>query len=230
MASAGIQFRAVGASLDTLAKKCQALPRGSVDAFAFANAGVLQIAGQIAKDKYIVGGRNAEETPNGRRLIYTPPPGATHGPITTIKLSRYGERFGRDERGRWGPLKPSDVAQVITHEKPLFVKGKFVGRSGAMEAFAKELSQAGVEQHGKPGTTLAIEPNPRDSRSDLLAEIDKDGRGILTITGGYRAAEVGSRGRLNGVKGWWRALRGASGRWGTLIRKRYPELISLGAR
>lgn len=230
MATAGIQFRAVGASLDTLAKKCQALPRGSVDAFAFANAGVLQVAGQIAKDKYIVQGEYAEPTANGRRLVYTPPPGATHGPLSTIKLSKYGERFGRDERGRWGPLKPGDVAQVIHREKPLFVKGKFVGRSGAMSAFAGELSRSAPESHGKPGAVLAIEPNPRDRRSDLLAEIDREGRGLLILSGGYRAAEVGSRGRSNGVKGWWRALRGASGRWGTLIRKRYPDLISLGER
>jgi len=228
VASAGLQFKAVGASLDTLAKRCKELPNGSVQAFAYANAGVLQIAGKIVVDKYIVSGSHAEQSKRSGRLVYTAPPGATHGPLSTIKLSKYGERFGRNAKGQWGPLKPEDVATVIHKERPIFVKGKFVSRSTAMEQFADDVGGSTISDVA--GRVIASGYNPQDHGSNLRAEIDKDGRGILTISGGYRAAEVGSKGRSNGVKGWWRGLRTASTRWGTLIKKKYPELLALGAR
>lgn len=226
MAAAGVSFKAVGASLDTLAKRCHALPKGAPSTFAYANSGVLQQAGVVARERYIVPGRNAETTKNGYSQ-YTAPPGATHGPISTRRLSRYGEPFGRDERGRWGPLKDADVAQKITTERKLFVKGKFVDRSGGMIGFAADLA------HDQPSTRLDYEIVDGETlqsrkRGQISASIDANGRGILTLSDGYRAAEVGSRGRAsNGVKGWYRALRTASSRWSTLIRKKYPELLSL---
>jgi hypothetical protein len=228
VASAGVQFRAVGASLDTLAQRCKELPRGSVQAFAYANSGVLQIAGKIVADKYIVSGTHAEPSPKSGRLIYTAPPGATHGPFSTTKLSKYGERFGRDAKGRWGPLKPEDVAQVIHKEHKIFVKGKFVSRSTAMDQFAEDLAKSSPAE--SVSRRIAGGYNPWDHTSTLVAEVDANGRGIIALSGGYRAAEAGSRGRSNGIKGWWRGLRTASTRWGTLIKKRYPELLALGAR
>jgi hypothetical protein len=71
--------------------------------------------------------------------------------------------------------------------------------------------------------------NPANKRDgELLAEILPNGNGALTLSGGYRAAEAGSRARRsNGVKGWWRGLRTASSRWSTLLRKKYPELLRL---
>lgn len=62
------------------------------------------------------------------------------------------------------------------------------------------------------------------------AGITSDGTGYITLSDGYRAAEVGQRGTVsNGVKGVWRALRSVQGRWSTLLRKRYSDLLHLQA-
>lgn len=209
MAAANVSFKAVGASLDTLAKRCQALPKGAPSTFAYANSGVLQQAGVVARERYIVPGRNAETTKSGN-VNYTTPAGATHGP-----MSRKVRTF-RDGR-----------TIATTTEQKLFVKGKFVDRSGGMLGFANDLSR------DPPSERLSYEivdgeTGQKGKNGAIMASIDANGRGILTLSDGYRAAEVGSRGRgSNGVKGWYRALRTASSRWSTLIRKKYPELLSL---
>ena len=209
MAKANVSFRAVGASLDTLAKRCQALPKGAPSTFAYANSGVLQQAGVVARERYIVPGRNAETTKSGN-TNYTTPPGATHGPMT-----RKARTF-RDGR-----------TIATTTEQKLFVKGKFVDRSGGMLGFAEDLSRlAPTEALNR--LLDESETGQRGKRGEISASIDAQGRGLLVLSDGYRAAEVGSRSRMsNGVKGWYRALRTASSRWSTLIRKRYPELLSL---
>lgn len=205
---AGVQFKAVGKSLDDLARKCRDLPKGSPGAIAYANSGVLQQAGRVVADKHIVPGQYADKTKNGY-LNYTAPPGATHGPISTKR------RTFRDGR-----------SVQTTTERKIFVKGKFVSRTGEMEGFARDLSRAApTERMG----VIEDAQNPGKKRDGtLLAEILPNGNAVLTLSGGYRAAEAGSRARSsNGVKGWWRGLRTASGRWSTLLRKKYPELLRL---
>jgi hypothetical protein len=225
MAKGGLSFKAVGASLDTLAKRCRDLPKAAPSTFAFANSGVIQQAGRIVRERYIVPGNFIEY--RGRRSgkwDYTEPPGATHGPFSVKKYSKYGERFGRDSRGRWGPLKPEDVVTTITTERKLFVKGKFVSRHGLMQEFAEVIGKA------SPSTDLSrtIAHEYSLDNKDLTASIDAEGRGMITLTGGYRAAEVGSKGRSqSGVRGWWRGLRTASTQWSKLLNKKYPGLLSL---
>lgn len=209
MAGGSVSFKAVGASLDTLAKRCQALPKGAPGTFAYANSGVLQQAGVVARERYIVPGRNAETTKNGN-TNYTTPPGATHGPMTRrVRTFRDGRTV------------------ATTTEQKLFVKGKFVDRSGGMLGFAEDLARMAPTE-ALNHTLDESETGQKGKRGEIMASIDAQGRGLLVLSDGYRAAEVGSRGRLsNGVKGWYRALRTASSRWSTLIRKRYPELLSL---
>jgi hypothetical protein len=205
---ASVQFKAIGKSLDDLARKCRDLPKGSPAAIAYANSGVLQQAGRVVADKYMVPGKNADTTKSGY-LEYTAPPGATHGPIRTTRRS----------------FKDGRSIQKTT-ERKIFVKGKFVSRTGEMEGFAKDLARsAPTERFG----VIEDAENPGKKRDGkLLAEILPNGNGALTLSGGYRAAEAGSRARSsNGVKGWWRGLRTASGRWSTLIKKKYPELLRI---
>lgn len=209
MAGASVSFKAVGASLDTLAKRCQALPKGAPSTFAYANSGVLQQAGVVARERYIVPGRNAETNKAGYS-DYKTPAGATHGPMT-----RKTRNF-RDGR-----------SIATTTENKIFVKGKFVDRSGGMLGFANDLSRI-PPREGMSRTIEESETGQKGKRGEIMASIDAQGRGILTLSDGYRAAEAGSRGRgSNGVKGWYRALRTASSRWSTLIKKKYPELLSL---
>jgi hypothetical protein len=205
---AGVQFKAVGKSLDDLAQKCRALPKGAPGAIAFANSGVLQQAGRVVADKYVVPGQYATTNKAGY-LDYTEPPGATHGPI---KTSRRTFRDGR--------------AIQTTTERKIFRRGKFVSRTGEMLGFARDLSRAAPRT--APGL-IEDAQNPGKKRDGKLrAEILPNGNGVLTLSGGYRAAEAGSRARSsNGVKGWWRGLRTASGRWSTLLRKKYPDLLRL---
>ena len=33
--------------------------------------------------------------------------------------------------------------------------------------------------------------------------------------------------KQNGVRGIWRALRSVQGRWATIVRKKYPDLLKL---
>lgn len=211
MASAGLQFKAVGASLDTLAKRCKELPKGSVQAFAYANAGVLQVAGKIVVDKYTTPGEHAYPRKSGS-LQYTTPPGGTHGPVQYNSFQTNGKK---------------KKTLVIARERNLlFIKGKFVSRSGDLRDFAERVSRSTPAE-----TTPNVIAEEVNKNGALSCYVDRDGKGILTISGGYRGAEMGQKGTIsNGVRGFWRGLRTASSRWGTLIKKRYPELLALGAR
>lgn len=224
---AGLEWKAVGVSLDDLARTMRTVPAGTPAAFAYANSGVLQQTGVVMLARYITAENHYAA---GQRRPYTAPPGATHGPIATTKLSARGERFGRDARGRWHPLKPEEVAQTITKEDKVFIRGKFVSRSGAMRSAAKELSLTAPSE--MVGVALAYGTNQQSGKTgDVDVGISADGSGYISLSGGYRAAEVGSRRNSSaGVKGWWRALRSAQGRWRTLIKKKYPELMRLNSR
>lgn len=220
---AGIEWKAVGASLDTLATTMRAAKESTPALLGLASGTVLQQAGVVIKSRYIVPGAFAVETKN--RINYTAPPGATHGPISKRQLSRHGEPFGRNERGQWRKMQPEDVATEIVTEKKIFVKGKFVSRTKGIQSFVDELASAVPEQ--RVDYLLAIQPG-RTIKDDLEAGVDPDGRGYLTATGGYAAAERGSRKNgQNGVRGFWRALRSVEGRWATLMRKKYPDLLKL---
>ena len=224
---AGLEWKAVGASLNDLARVARSVPAGTPAAFAYANSGVIQQVGVVMLARYITPTTHYAE---GQRRPYTSPPGSTHGPIATTKLSARGERFGRDAKGRWHPLKPEEVAQTITKEDKVFIRGKFVSRSGAMRDFARELAARGPTEN--VGTIIGFGINQQSGKSgDLDAGIAADGSGYITLSGGYRAAEVGSRrGGAQGVRGWWRSLRSVQGRWKTLIRKKYPDLMALNRR
>lgn len=226
---AGLEWKAVGAGLDGLARKMQSVPAGAPSAFAYANSGVLQQVGVVMLARYITA---EDHYAAGQRRPYTSPPGSTHGPITTTKLSARGERFGRDELGRWHKLEDSEVAQVITKEDKVFIKGKFVSRSGAMRGAARELSLQDPSESVDVLLCGAINQQP-GKNGEIEAGINKDGSGYISLSGGYRAAEVGSRNsryKQQGVRGWWRSLRSVQGRWKTLIRKKYPELMRLNDR
>ena len=221
---AGLEWKAVGASLGDLARTMRSIPAGTPAAFAYANSGVLQQVGVVMLSRYITA---EDHYAPGQRRPYTSPPGSTHGPITTTKLSARGERFGRDAKGHWHPLKPEEVAQTITKEDKIFIRGKFVSRSGAMRSAAKEISLSAPSD--SVGITLAFATNQQSGKTgDIDCGIAADGSGYITLSGGYRAAEAGSRrNRSPGVKGWWRSLRSVQGRWRTLLRKKYPELASI---
>jgi hypothetical protein len=199
---AGVEWKAVGASLADLARVCRTLPANSPRAIAYANSGVMQQAGVVMAARYITPENHAEQ--RGARLNYTAPPNGTHG------LKRVA-RGGR----------------VI--ERKLFVKGQFVARSGEMRKTALELARTGPTE--SVGVILAHGVNPQGKTGgDITAGIDGEGRGYLEITGGWKAAEVGKKGGYPmGVKGWWRALRSAQGRWATLLKKKYPDLIRVKA-
>ena len=216
MAQAGVDFRAVGASLGDLARACRAMPAQSLGAFAYANSGVAQQAGVVYLGRYITAGEHSADS--GNRKTYTEPPGATHGPVVRSNKDASGN-FMRNSKGQF-------IYAAV--EKKRFIKGKFVSRTGEMKAFAREL--AATAPTAQLSATIAFGVNPRRDApgGDLTASIDSQGRFVLETTGGYKAAEVGSRsGVPMGVKGWWRALRSAQGRWSTLIRKKYPELIRI---
>lgn len=226
---AGLEWKAVGASLNDLARVARSVPAGTPAAFAYANSGVIQQVGVVMLARYITPTTHYAE---GQRRPYTSPPGSTHGPITTTKLSARGERFGRNKLGQWHKLEDSEVAQTITKEDKVFIRGKFVSRSGAMRDFARELASRGPTEN--VGTIIGFGINQQSGKSgDLDSGIAPDGSGYITLSGGYRAAEVGSRRAKyasNGIKGWWRGLRSVQGRWKTLIRKKYPDLMALNRR
>lgn len=212
MAKGGLSFKAVGASLDTLAKRCHDLPKAAPSTFAFANSGVIQQAGRIVRERYIVPGDHAEKTRSGYTR-YTAPPGGTHGPISYRSFQSNG-RAKRD--------------LVIASEKnKLFIKGKFVSRTGQMEGFANEIASSSPSQ-AIPSIISDVSGGQRGKTANVAAYIDHDGRGIIELSGGYRSAEVGQRGTIsNGVRGWFRGLRTASSQWSKLLNKKYPGLLSL---
>lgn len=212
---AGIEWKAVGASLTDLARACQAVPRGAASAFALANSGVAQQAGVIFLARYITPANYAKNTAQG--VEFTEPPGATHGPIVRTNKDESGN-FIRNGKGQF---------VYVAKERKRFIKGKFVSRSGEMREIAADLAR--TPPNDKPGRTITLGTNPRKGHTgDIDISIEYDGRCVFSIDGGYAAAEKGSRsGRPMGVKGWFRSIRGASGRWSTLIKKKYPDLIQI---
>ena len=226
---AGLEWKAVGASLNDLARVARSVPAGTPAAFAYANSGVIQQVGVVMLARYITPTTHYAE---GQRRPYTSPPGSTHGPITTTKLSARGERFGRNKLGQWHTLEDSEVAHTITKEDKVFIRGKFVSRSGAMRDAAREMAANGPDESVNVIIAGSYNQQP-GKRGEVEAGILADGTGYISLSGGYRAAEVGSRRAKyasNGIKGWWRGLRSVQGRWKTLIRKKYPELMALNRR
>lgn len=211
---AGIQFQAVGASLNDVARTCRTLPAGTPGAFAYAASGVLQQAGVVFGARYITNDTHAN---NGGRQTrdYTAPTNGTHGPVRMRSRDAQGN-LNRNARGQ---------IIAVASEVKLFIKGKFVSRSGEMKATAEELARA------TPSTAvnviLAHGVNPkRGDRGEITAGVTPDGTGYLEISGGWKAAESGVRGGYPaGVKGWWRALRTVQNRYGTLLKKKYPDLL-----
>lgn len=207
---AGIEWKAVGASLNDLAATMRKLPANTPGAFAYASSGVMQQAGVVMAARYITDSNYMDARGN-----YTAPPNGTHGPIKRTNRNPDGT-YRRNERGQY----------VYADEmQKLFVKGQFVSRSGAMREIAKEL--AGTAPTSSLGVTLAHGMSRiKGSDGEIDATIDASGRGHIAISGGYRAAEVGSRKTgMRGIKGWWRALRSVQGRYATLLRKKYPDLL-----
>ena len=208
---AGVEWKAVGASLNDLAATMRTLPASTHEAFAYASSGVLQQAGTVFLARYIT-----PDTRLNSRGDYTEPPGGTHGPVRWSTRDANGNSI-RNEKGQF--------VKVAT-ERKLFIKGKFVSRSGEMRDFARELS--GTAPTDSVNVQLAYGVNPRSGKSGTLdARIDAEGRGFLVLDGGYAAAEKGIRGGRSGVRGWWSSLRSVQGRWATLLRKKYPDLLKI---
>lgn len=207
--AAGVEWKAVGASLEDLAATMRKAAHATPGAIAFANSGVMQQAGVVFAARYIT-----SENYLGEKGNFTAPAGATHGPVRMSSRDKDGKSI-RNARGQF-------IRTAV--ENKVFIKGKFVSRSGNMRETAKELARTAPTE--SVGVILAHSVNPRRMGSgEITAGIDKDGNGYLEIDGGYAAAERGSRGRSNGIKGWWRALRSVQGRWGTMLKKRYPDLL-----
>ena len=210
---AGLEWKAVGASLEDLAATMRKAARATPGAIAFANSGVMQQAGVVFAARYIT-----PENYRGEKGNFIAPAGATHGPIKRSNRAPDGTAL-RNSRGQF-------IYAAV--ENKVFIKGKFVSRSGNMRETAKELARTSPTE--SVGVILAHSVNPRRAGTgEITAGIDKTGNGYLEIDGGYAAAERGSRGRSNGIKGWWRALRSVQGRWGTLLKKKYPELLRVKA-
>lgn len=213
---AGIEWKAVGASLDTLATTMRAAAKSGPSAFAYANSGVLQQVGVVMSARYIVDGNYSVSAKSGYTQ-YTEPHGATHGPVVATVRDNSG-RLIRNNRGQF-------QKQYI--ERKLFVKGKFVDRSGGMANAADELARAAPTERFPVMIAEEVTGQLR-KRGNIAIGIDDSGNGYLTLADGYAAAERGSRKRgQNGVRGWWRALRSVQGRWSTLMRKKYPDLLKL---
>lgn len=209
--AAGVEWKAVGASLNDLAATMRALPAATPGAFAYASSGVLQQAGVVFLARYITPANHMD--PKGN---FSSPAGATHGPVKWSHKDA-GGNYVRNAKGQF---------INVPVEKKVFVKGKYVSRSGEMRAFAREL--AGTAPTESVGAQLAYGVNARRYASGTLdASVDREGRGYLVIDGGYAAAEKGSRGGRSGVRGWFSALRSVQGRWGTLLRKKYPDLLKI---
>lgn len=208
---AGIEWKAVGASLNGLAATMRTLPAATPGAFAYAGSGVLQQAGVVFLARYVTPENHMDAKGN-----YTAPPGATHGPVKYSNKDEHGELM-RNAKGQF---------IYAPKERKVFVKGKFVSRSGLMRTFAREL--AATPPTDSVGVTLAHGVNARKGGTgDMDCGIDREGRGYLLLDGGYAAAEKGQRGVRSGVRGWWSSLRSVQGRWGTLLKKKYPDLLKI---
>lgn len=211
---AGLEWKAVGASLTDVATACRALPSKAPGAFAYANSGVMQQAGVVFLSRYITDGNHAKGSGTSRQQ-YTEPSGGTHGPVRKSNRDSSGN-FLRNARGQF---------IYAARETKLFIKGKFVSRTGEMRATAIELARTPPTESVNVILAFGVNPKGRDGGT-ITAGVDSRGRAYLEITGGYKAAEVGVRGGFPvGVKGWWRSLRSVQGRWGTLLKKKFPDLL-----
>lgn len=204
--ASGIEFKAVGKGLDDLAKSIRDNARSAPDAFAYASSGLIQLAGAVLRDKYIVAGSYVEHGKNGR-LTYTEPPGGTHGPY----YRSHGDRA------------------YSMHK--IFVKGKFVDRTGGLLGFAHDVAGS-IPSEVHPRTIGHEQSAGRGRGGEIVAGINRDGSGYIIMKDGYRAAEVGSRqdktDRLQeGKRGVWRSLRTVRGRFATLLKKKYPDLFKV---
>jgi hypothetical protein len=210
-----MEWKAVGASLDTLAQTMRAAKLGAPQAIAYANSGVLQQAGVVMLQRYIVDGNHMD------RKDYTAPPGGTHGPVVMSNRDAAGNLM-RNSKGQF---------IYAAKEKKLFVKGKFVDRSGGLRTGFEDLAASRPAEKLNRQITWTT-TRQQNKRGEMVAGIDATGNGYITLSDGYRAAEAGKRGTVsNGVKGVWRALRSVQGRWKTMLGKRYTDLLHLqGAR
>lgn len=201
--ASGIEFKAIGRGLDDLARTIQSGAMKAPDAFAYANSGLIQLAGEVLRTRYIVPGHHSVTTKSGY-TSYTAPPGATHGPI----------RKTRDGRGY--------------AEKKIYIKGKFVDRTGGLLEGANEIATS--QPSSRRNVVIAdSETGQKGKHGRIVAGIDGDGDGYIRMIDGYRAAEAGSRGRQQeGKKGVWRSLRTVRSRWASLLKKRYPDLFRMG--
>ena len=216
MASQGtVQWRAVGASLNDLAQTMRAIPGSSPAVFARMNSELLKLAGSVLISRYVTP-TNHTNTVRGR-LNFTAPPGATHGPV--IRSHRLPDgTYSRNARGQF-----VDVVQ----ERKIFIKGKFVSRTGEMREIARDLSTSAPSEATSRVIVRGENPRPGGTGS-VVVGIDDRGNGYVEILDGYRAAEAGKRGTVSaGTRGWWKSIRSVQGRWKTLLRKRYPDLFHL---
>lgn len=203
--ASGIEFKKVGKGLDDLAQSIRTGARSAPDAFAYASSGLIQLAGMVLRDKYIVAGHFSEKTKSGYTW-YTKPPGGTHGPM-------YRSRDGRS-------VKMNKV----------FVKSKFVDRTGGLLLGAQEIAGS-IPSSAHPRLIAEEGTWQQGKDGKIIAGIDANGRGYIKMTDGYRAAEVGTRSqKQEGKKGVWRSLRTVQGRFATLLKKKYPDLFKLGGR
>lgn len=200
--ASSIEFKAIGRGLDDLARTIQSGAMKAPDAFAYANSGLIQLAGEVFRTRYIVPGSWVDFSRG--RMNYTEPPGGTHGP----GASAYGGR-------------------AVVMQK-LFVKGKFVDRTGDLLQFAEDVAGS-IPSTSRPHRIATGNSLGRGRGGELIAEVDRNGDGYIRMTDGYRAAEVGSRSRTQeGKKGVWRSLRTVRSRWASLLKKKYPDLFQMG--
>lgn len=212
---ASVEWRAVGASLETLAQTMRTAALDTPKALAYANSGVLQQAGVVLESRYVVAGRWMRLTRSGY-ANYTAPPGVTHGPVVLSWKDELGQPY-RNAAGQF-------VRKPL--EKRLFIRGKFVDRSGGLLGAAQDLRAAGPTE--RLGVVIADGmTGQQGKRGEVTVGIDPRGEGFVDLRDGYAAAEKGSRNARSGVRGWWRSIRSASSRWSTMIRKKYPELLAL---
>lgn len=214
--AAGVEWKAVGASLEALAAAMRSAAAKAPGAFAYANSGILQQAGVVLRSRYIVPGEHGKTSRSGY-TVYTPPPNATHGPVKMAWKELGGKAF-RNERGQF-EKRPVEIK--------LFRKGQFVDRSGGMISAANELSHE-PPRDTYPRQILEVETRQKGKRSEVEVGIDASGNAFVELRDGYAAAERGTRKRTTSpVRGWWRSIRSVSGRWGTLLRKKFPDLLEL---
>lgn len=214
--AAGVEWRAVGASLEDLAATMRSAASKAPSAFAYANSGILQQAGVVLRARYIVPGEYRKISRSGY-AVYTPPPNATHGPVKMAWKELGGEPF-RNELGQF-EKRPVEIK--------LFKKGQFVDRTGAMLDASIELSHESPRDI-YPRQILEVQTRQKGKRSEVEVGIDSNGNAFVELRDGYAAAERGTRKRASSpVRGWWRSIRSVSGRWGTLLKKKFPDLLEL---